>query len=165
MGLIDIAILVIIGAFLLKGLIRGLLKEVCSLLGLVLGGVFAFTLHPGLARLLQENFSIPAQLSVWGASLAIFLVVVIIFGVLGFVLSRFVKMVMLGGLNRLTGALFGVVQAVVVLSMVLVALGSQVAPDAVRQMMSASQLAPPFVTLGETLLLEGRELAGRQPGQ
>ena len=49
MSYIDIGILGILGVFLLKGVIRGLLKEVCSLLGLVLGGVFAFTFHLPLA--------------------------------------------------------------------------------------------------------------------
>lgn len=151
MGLVDIAILVILGCFLLKGVLRGLLKEVCSLLGLVLGGVFAFTFHLPLAQVLQDSVNLPAQLCIWGSFLAIFLLVVILFGVIGFALSRFVKLIFLGGFNRLAGAIFGLVQGVVLLSMILLALNSSVAPDYVKGRLRGSQLAPPFVSLGESI--------------
>ena len=91
LGLIDIVILVVLVFFLLKGILRGLLREVCSLLGLVLGGLFAFTFHLPLAQLLQNSFGLPAQLCVWGAFLAIFLLVVFCFAVIGYILNRFVK--------------------------------------------------------------------------
>ena len=161
MGLIDIAILVILCFFLLKGILRGLLKEICSLLGLILGGAFAFTFHLPLAQFLQDSFNIPAQLCIWGAFLSIFLLVVVLFGVIGFVLNRFVKLVFLGGFNRLAGAIFGIIQGVVILSMIVLALNSSVAPDAVRGKLKKSQLAPPFVTLGESIFTGSRGLIGR----
>ena len=161
MGLVDIAILVILGFFLLKGIFRGLLREVCSLLGLVLGGVFAFTFHLPLAQLLQDSFNLPAQLCIWGSFLAIFLLLVILFAVIGFVLHRFVKLVFLGGFNRLAGAIFGIIQGVVLLSIIVLALNSSVAPDAVRGMVKGSQLAPPFVVLGESIFTGSRGLIGR----
>lgn len=165
MGLIDILILVVLVVFLIKGLLRGLLKEVCSLLGLVLGGVFAFTFHLPFAQFLQDSAGLPAQISVGAAFLAVFLIVVIVFAVLGFVLHRFVKIILLGGVNRLAGGLFGVIQAVVIVAMLVLALGSQPAPAMARQMVEASHLAPPFATLGQTLLAEGRGLMGRLPGR
>ncbi len=158
MGLVDIAILVILVFFLLKGVLRGLLKEVCSLLGLVLGGVFAFTFHLPLAQVLQDSVNLPAQLCVWGSFLAIFLVVVVLFGVIGFVLSRFVKLIFLGGFNRLAGAIFGLVQGVVLLAMILLALHSSAAPDYVKGRLRGSQLSPPFVTLGESIFVASRGL-------
>ena len=161
MSLVDILILVILVIFLLKGVIRGLLKEVCSLLGLVLGGVFAFTFHLPLAELLQRSVGLPTQVCVWGAFLAIFLLVVIVFGVLGFVLHRFVRVVFLGGINRLAGALFGLVQGVVLLSMLVLLLNSSVAPQRARGMLHDSQLAPPFASLGNSLYHGSRGLLGR----
>lgn len=161
MSFIDIGILGILGVFLLKGVFRGLLKEVCSLLGLVFGGVFAFTFHLPLAQTLQDNFNLPAQLCVWGSFLAIFLTVVIVFGVLGFVLHRFVRLVFLGGFNRVAGALFGLVQGVVLLSMIVMALNSSVVPKSARKMMQDSQLAPPFERLGKSIFIGSRDLIGR----
>lgn len=161
MSLVDILILVILALFLLKGAIRGLLKEVCSLLGLILGGAFAFTFHLPLAQHLQDSFDLPARLSVWGAFLGIFILVVAIFAVLGFLLNRFVKLILLGGLNRLTGALFGLLQGVVILAMVILALGSSVAPQQARDWVQDSQLAPPFAVLGTSIYAGSRELVGR----
>jgi len=109
------------------------------------GGVFAFTFHLPLAQFLQDSFHLPAQLCIWGSFLAIFLLMVFLFAALGFVLNRFVKLVFLGGFNRLAGAIFGIVQGVVLLSMILLALSSSV----------------PFVTLGESIFIGSRNLIGR----
>jgi len=157
-GLIDICILAVLAFFLLKGILRGLLKEVCSLLGLVLGGLFAFTFHLPLAQLLQDSFRLPAQLCIWGSFLAIFLVVVFCFAVIGFVLNRFVKIVFLGGINRLAGAVFGFLQGVVILSMIVLVLSSAMAPQMVRKYMAQSELAPPFSDLGESIFSGSRNL-------
>ena len=165
MGLVDFLILAVLSVFLIKGLLRGLLKEICSLLGLVLGGVFAFTFHVPLAQLFQDAAGMPGVVSVWAAFLAIFLGVVIVFAVLGFVLHRFVKIILLGGVNRLAGGVFGLIQAVVILAMLILAMGSQPAPAMARKLIGASHLAPPFVTLGETLLDEGRALMGGSSGR
>ncbi len=161
MSLVDIVILVVLAFFLLKGVLRGLLREVCSLLGLVLGGVLAFVYHLPLAQVLQDRINLPAQVSVWGAYLGIFLVTIILFGVLGFVLHRFVKLIFLGGFNRLAGAFFGIAQGVVLLSMMMLALNSSIVPDAVRASAKNSQLAPPFEQLGKSIFAGSRDLVGR----
>lgn len=161
MGLVDIAILVILGFFILKGTLRGLLKEICSLLGLVLGGVFAFTFYVPLAQTVSAAVNIPDKVSVWGSFLAIFILVVFLFAVIGYVLNRFVKLIFLGGFNRLAGAVFGIVQGVVLLAMILLALNSSASPDFAKQKLRSSQLAPPFITLGEAVFIGSRNLFGR----
>ena len=100
MAFVDIVILAILAIFLIKGIWRGLLREVCSLLGLVLGGLFAFTFNQPAAEWLQASYGLPARLSAWGSFLVIFLMVIFLFGVVGFVLNRFVKLIFLGGFNR-----------------------------------------------------------------
>ncbi|MCK5914216.1 MAG: CvpA family protein, partial [Desulfuromusa sp.] len=75
--------------------------------------------------------------------------------------NRFVKLIFLGGFNRLAGAIFGIIQGVVVLSMIVLALNSSVAPDAVRVKIKNSQLAPPFVALGNSIFTGSRSLIGR----
>lgn len=161
MAVIDIAILAILVIFLIKGMLRGLLKEVCSLLGLVLGGVFAFTFHLPLGQFLQDSFDLPAQLCIWGSFLAIFFGVIFCFAVIGYVLNRFIKIVLLGGINRLTGAIFGLLQGVVVLSVIMLALNSSAAPQSLRNQVSKSQLAPPFTEFGDSIFRGSRDLIGR----
>lgn len=159
MSLVDIVILVILGLFLIKGVLRGLLKEVCSLLGLVLGGLLAFYLHLPIAQWIMDMFRWPSQLCVTLAFLAVFISTILVFGALGYVLNRFIKLVLLGGLNRLTGALFGVLQGVVLLALILFALNSASVPNGVHKQLRRSELSPPFAELGKYIFSASRDLA------
>lgn len=144
----DIAILSILGIFLLKGLLRGLLKETCSLLGLLLGAFLAFRFHAPLAEGLSESFAFPLQLCVMVAFLTLFLATVLTFAVLGYLLSKVVKLLFLGGFNRVAGGLFGLVQGGVLLALVLFGLSLTKLPPTFDRAFKASELAPPFVQLG-----------------
>lgn len=149
MNLVDIAILVILTAFLVKGLVRGLLKELCSLIGLLGGAVLAFSFHSPLAEMLVQNLRLPSAVAVAVAFLALFLTTILLFAVLGHLLSRFVKLLFLGGLNRLAGGFFGLAEGVVLLAVILFALSLRPLPEALRPAFKASELSPPFVHLGE----------------
>ncbi len=149
MNVVDITILVILTGFLVKGLVRGLLKELCSLLGLLGGAVLAFCFHASLAELLVESLRVPASAAVIAAFLAIFLTTIIFFAVLGHLLSRFVKLVFLGGLNRVAGGFFGVAEGVVLLAVILFSLSLRPLPRMLQPVFRDSVLSPPFVHLGE----------------
>lgn len=161
MNLVDIVILVILGIFLLKGVLRGLLKEVCSLLGLVCGGLLAFYLHLPLAQWIMGLFHWPSQLCVTLAFLTVFIATILVFGALGYVLNRFVTLPLLGGLNRLAGAIFGFLQGVILLALILFALHSASLPDDIRRQLRDSELSPPFSRLGEDIFSVSRDLAQR----
>lgn len=149
MNVVDIAILVIMTAFLVKGLVRGLLKELCSLIGLLGGAVLAFIFHASLADLLVQSLRIPSALAVATAFLAIFLTTILVFAVLGYLLSRFVNLLFLGGFNRLAGGFFGLAEGVVLLAVILYALSLSPLPEVLRPAFKGSELSPPFVGLGE----------------
>ncbi len=149
---IDIAILVILCGFLLKGLLRGLLKEVCSLAGLFVGAFLAFRYHGPLADALLKSVDLPAQIAVAITFTVLFLVTMVFFVVLGFLLSRFIKLLFLGGFNRLLGGVFGLCQGVLLLAVVLFALSLRPMPWGLDQSMKEASLAPPFVELGNAAL-------------
>jgi membrane protein required for colicin V production len=149
---IDIAILVVLCGFLLKGLLRGLFKEVCSLAGLFVGAFLAFRYHGPLADALLEQADIPAQIAVAICFTVLFLATMEFFMVLGFLLSRFVKLLFLGGFNRLIGGVFGLSQGVLLLAVVLFALSLRPLPWGMDSMMKGAYLAPPFVDLGDAVL-------------
>jgi membrane protein required for colicin V production len=149
MNLVDIAILLILTAFLVKGLVRGLLKELCSLIGLLGGAVLAYCFHVSLADLLAQSLRVPSAVAVVAAFLAIFLTTILFFAVLGHLLSRFVKLIFLGGLNRLAGGIFGLAEGVVLLAVILFALSLRPLPEVLRPAFNGSELSPPFVNLGE----------------
>jgi membrane protein required for colicin V production len=155
---IDIAILVILCGFLLKGLLRGLLKEVCSLAGLFVGAFLAFRYHGPLADVLLEHVDLPAQVAVATTFTVLFLATMIFFLVLGFLLSRFVKLLFLGGFNRLIGGLFGLSQGVLLLAVVLFALSLRPLPWKMDKVMKDAYLAPPFIALGEAVMEGSRRV-------
>ena len=149
---IDIAILVILCGFLLKGLLRGLLKEVCSLAGLFVGAFLAFRYHGPLAEALLKQVDLPAEIAVAITFTVLFLATMIFFMVLGFLLSRIVKLLFLGGFNRLIGGFFGLSQGVLLLAVLLFALSLRPLPWGMDKVMKKAYLAPPFVDLGDAVL-------------
>jgi membrane protein required for colicin V production len=158
MNYIDIGILVVLAAFLIKGVLRGLLKEVCTLLGLLCGGFLAFRYQGPLGEVIMDASGWPSRLSVVLAFLLLFLASVIFFGLLGYLLSRFVKLVFLGGMNRVAGAIFGIVQGVLLLALVLFALSLRPLPKTIEPAFVESQLAPPLVELGQVAMAGSRAL-------
>ncbi len=159
MGLVDILILVILGIFLLKGVLRGLVREVCSLLGLVLGGLLAFYLHIPLSQWFLEMFNWPSQICVTISFVLVFLVTVLVFGALGYLLNRFATLTLMAGLNRTLGAIFGLAQGVVLLSLILFALSSADLPADFNQQIGQAELAAPFSRLGNTIFSSSMALA------
>lgn len=149
---LDIAILVVLAGFLIKGLLRGLLKEVCSLAGLFVGAFLAFRFHGPLAEELMGRADLPAQIAVVICFMTLFLATMVFFLVLGFLLSRFVKLLFLGGFNRVIGGFFGLAQGVLLLAVVLFALWLRPLPWGLDEFKQQSVLAQPFVDLGRSVL-------------
>lgn len=156
MNVVDIAVLAILAAFVLKGLFRGLLKELCSLLGLFAGAFLAFRFHASLAEILVQA-GLPARIGPVAGFVLLFLATFAFFAVLGHLLSRVVRLFFLGGFNRVAGGLFGLAQGVLLLTLVLFALSLAPLPKGLQPVFRSSQLSPPFVQLGEALMLGSRQ--------
>ncbi len=148
---LDLAILLILVLFLIKGLWKGLIRQLCSLAGIVLGIFlswgFSTILGPELARL--SGWPLRVSIVVVGAML--FFAGVLAFFVLGFYLGKLATQPVLAVLNRFTGALFGVIEGVVILAVViyLLTLWPMVAR---KEVIQRSTLSPPFVRLGAVIL-------------
>lgn len=155
MNIFDILILVILVAFILKGLLRGLMKELCTLVGLLSGALLAFNFHQPLAASMKSSFSLPEQLCAILAFLAIFLLTMLLFSLIGMVLSRYVKLMYVGGLNRVAGGLFGLLQGIIIVSLLVFALTLRPLPAGLDGHLDVSNLAPPFIHLGEQVFTGG----------
>ncbi len=158
MNALDIGILVILAIFVAKGALRGLVKEICSLVGLVAAAAIAFHFYIPLAKQLETVSPLPEQLCVIIALLMLFVLTMIIFAVLGALLSRFVKLLFLGGLNRVVGAVFSLLQGTLILALVLYGLAQASLPTAVKPLFDQSQLCPPFVQLGQAVVKHSTKL-------
>jgi len=158
MNVVDIAILVVLGAFAIKGLFKGLLTELCTLAGLVAGGYLSLRFHLPLAEILREYMSLSLNFSATVSFVLIFLGTLLLFLLLGHLLSRFVRLVLLAWVNRAAGGLFALLQGALLLTLLLWTLSGIKLPKAVQEEFKSSALTPPFVRLGESLLTTGQSV-------
>ena len=117
----DILIIVILGYSLVRGLFRGLVKEVSSLIG-VLGGFYAaYTYYKVLAGLLAGLIHDTSYLYIL-SFLIIFSGVLIIVGVLGVIIKYVLNISFLGWADRIGGVVFGVLKGILIVSILFITL-------------------------------------------
>lgn len=116
---------ILLGIFLIwglyKGLKNGLLVELASIIALIAGiyGAFKFSYYAAayLATLTEWN----EQYINLAAFLITFIVIVVVIHLAARLLTRVAAFAMLGWLNRIAGAIFGVLKMAVIMGVILVA--------------------------------------------
>ncbi len=107
MNWLDIAIIVVLGISVLSGLKMGIIRAVLSLVGLVVGVVLAGRFYVQLAERLtfihQENLARIAAFAI------ILIGVMLIAGIIASALKWTVSAIMLGWVDHLIGAVFGLI--------------------------------------------------------
>ena len=115
----DIIIVVILGYSLVRGIFRGLVKEVSSIVG-VLGGFYAaFTYHPTVAKLLSGLIREPAYLNIL-SFLIIFCSILIVVGILGIIIKYLLNIAFMGWVDRIGGVGFSLIKGVLIASILLI---------------------------------------------
>lgn len=119
MTFIDIVILIVLAAGFVVGLIKGVVKQAFGLGGLVAGLVLgAFFCHP-VATLLVNSINISEKSAAVASFILILILVPLVFNLLGLMLSKFVKIVQLGFLDRILGGLVGLLAYLTVLGLMI----------------------------------------------
>lgn len=143
MNALDIVIAVIVAYCLIRGIFRGLVGELSSIIG-VLGGFYgAFTYYPEAAGLLGRWIASPTYRNILGF-FAIFCAVLLLVGLAGVVLRYLLRIASLGWTDRFTGAAFGLIKAVLIASVLLVTLTAFLPR---RAPIIAGSVLAPYVTL------------------
>ncbi|MFO8082772.1 MAG: CvpA family protein [Desulfobacterales bacterium] len=143
MNFFDITVIVILGYCLIRGIFRGLVKELSSIIGVFGGFYAAYTYYPILAKPLSKWIANTGYLNLL-SFMIIFCGVFIIISILGIIINYLLKIVFLGWLDRVSGAMFGAVKGILIVSVLLIALtaflpkGTPVIKDS---------LLSPYVTL------------------
>jgi membrane protein required for colicin V production len=118
---LDYAVIGVFVVSLAVGALRGLVREVLSILGWVIAFLAANLLAGPLGPLMPQAIPSP-ELRVAAAFVAVFVASLIVTSLLGLLLSKIVKAVGLGGVDRMLGALFGLARGLlIVLAAVLLA--------------------------------------------
>jgi len=152
MNLIDILVCAVLAIFMVKGFMKGLVREVCSLLGLIVGGWAAFTYYPVLASASRHLIQLPSAISSVLAFIVLFSIVGLLFLFIGQLLTLTFKLALLGGVNRAGGMIFGFLQAGLILSMILYIAIYKGPAGAFRARFVQSKTAQPFALCGREII-------------
>lgn len=121
MNLLDYILIAVLVFCLIRGIFRGLIKELSSIVGLLGGFYGAYTYYPSLAEILSAVIGNPVYLNIV-SFVIICLVVYVAVNMVAAVLKYFMNIVFLGWLDRVGGALFGGVKGVLAAVIVIVML-------------------------------------------
>jgi len=144
----DIVIAVILIFCLVRGIFRGLIKELSSIVGVLAGFYAAYSYYPDLGHVLAKWISSPAYLNILSFML-IFFGVFISIGILGVIIKYLLSIAFLGWVDRLCGAGFGVLKGILISSVILLVLATFLPKGA--PIIKESILAPRVMLVSETM--------------
>jgi membrane protein required for colicin V production len=119
MNLFDMLAIVILAFCVIRGMFRGLIKEISSIIG-VLGGFYAaYTYYIAPAGLLSRWISDPAHVNIV-SFLLIFCIVFLGISMLGVVIKYVLNIAFLGWFDRICGTGFGLLKGILLVSVLLI---------------------------------------------
>ena len=148
MNLLDIFITVVLAYCLIRGIFRGLVKELSAIVGVLTGFYAAYTYYPYVAGLLQRWVSNTAYLNIL-SFLIIFCIIFILVSVLGVIIKYVLKIAFLGWIDRICGAGFGAVKGILIVSVVLITLTAFLSKG--TPIIRNSMLAPHVTVISENM--------------
>jgi len=149
MNALDIVIGIIMVFTLVRGIFRGLVVEISSIIG-VFGGIYgAVFYYQAAAQFLQRWISDTAYTNIIGF-LLIFGVIFVFVGILGVVIKYLLNIASLGWFDRLCGAAFGGVKGVLIASVLLFALTTFLPGG--TPLIKTSRLAPHVAVITEGIV-------------
>ena len=145
----DIFIIIVLGYSIIRGLFRGLVKEVSSIIG-VLGGFYAaYSYYPMVAKLISGLIINPSYLNIL-SFLIIFCSVLIIISILGVVIKYLLNVAFLGWADRICGVGFGLIKGVLIVTVLFIILTTFLAKGA--PLIKKSVLAPHVIWISEKMV-------------
>jgi membrane protein required for colicin V production len=117
----DILIIVILGYSLIRGLFRGLVKEISSVIGVFGGFYAAYTYYMLVADLLSGLIQDVSYLNIL-SFMIIFCSVLIVVSVLGIIIKYLLNIAFLGWVDRIGGVIFGMAKGILIVSVIFISL-------------------------------------------
>ncbi len=122
MNFLDIIIIIPIIWFIYRGYKRGFVIELASLAALILGIYVAIHYSGNFTSFLESFLDLQKRYINIIAFILTFIAVVIVVMFIGKILEKIIKVVMLGLVNRIIGAVFGIIKVLVILSFLILLL-------------------------------------------
>lgn len=116
---LDYIILAIILLSAVAGLVRGFLKEVCSLITWILAIWLAWRLGPSLVPHLGGVLE-REPYGLWAGRAIVFIAVLVVGAIIGYAVDHFVRLSLFSGLDRMLGFLLGLLRGIVITGFALI---------------------------------------------
>jgi membrane protein required for colicin V production len=133
---IDIVIIIILGASAVYSTIKGFVKDIFSLLAVILGIIAALVFYRMGAQLM-EGFIASEQIRNTLSFAVIFLIIAVAISIVGIIVSKIIKSVELSFYDRLAGFAFGLLKGFLIVAVIVVVVTSTMPRAAAN-----SQLVP-----------------------
>jgi membrane protein required for colicin V production len=145
----DIFIIIVISYSIIRGLFRGLVKEVSSIIG-VLGGFYAaHSYYPMIAKLLAGIVKDQSYLNIM-SFLIIFCGILIVISILGVVIKYLLNVAFLGWIDRICGVGFGLIKGVLIVTVIFIILTTFLSKG--TPLIKKSILAPHVIWISEKMV-------------
>ena len=149
MNWLDLVWVALIVVFVIRGAVRGLFKEGFGLAGIFLGLIIAINRYEAVGKIIVNNFP---NLSLKIANVLsfgfIFIAVALLGGVAGIILHKASKYSPIKGLDQGGGFLLGLVEGVLICSVILIFLTISPLSEKTTKWMRGSTLSPYLMEVG-----------------
>ena len=162
---ISVVIGVVLLFFLVDGIRRGLFRAVLEIAGIIAAFVCGRYFGHSIAGTLAGSLKVSHDALLYFFSFVVFVAVIVAFQLAGHVLQKIVSATVLGPVDRVGGAVFGVLKGLIIVSLALVVLAWLPLPEAFKDDVRENPLAAKiYPVLPETYRLIIRN-APEKPGE
>lgn len=148
MNPLDIVIIIILGYGLIRGIFRGMVKEISSIVGVFAGFYAAYSYYPLVSEILEDWITNVPFLNILSFML-IFCVIFFLISILGVIIKYLMHVASLGWMDRFLGASLGFGKSVLIVSIILVVLTAFLPKGA--PIIKTSLLSPHVSVISEKL--------------
>jgi membrane protein required for colicin V production len=148
MNPLDVVIIIILSYGLIRGIFRGMVKEISSIVGVFAGFYAAYSYYPLVSQIMEGWITNISFLNILSFML-IFCIIFFMISILGVIIKYLMHIASLGWMDRLLGASLGFGKAILIVSIILVALTAFLPKGA--PIIKTSLLSPHLTIISEKL--------------
>ncbi|MEA1965118.1 MAG: CvpA family protein [Candidatus Aerophobetes bacterium] len=149
MNWLDVVLGVFIILFAIRGVVKGLFKEACGLIGIVVGLLVAINRYEGVGEIISSEFNfIPPKISYLISFVLIFVGIALIGGVAGIILHKASKYTIIRGIDGGGGFILGLIEGALICSIILILLDISPISKRANKWMKGSTLTSYLIKVG-----------------
>ena len=153
---IDLIVIVVLLYAFLKGFSNGLVNELASFLGLLIGAIISYSFSDDLSKIIDDYVEIDGQILNILSFIILFILTSFLFTIAGKYMTKLIKYISLGTINRLLGGIFSSLKFLIIIvsiSMVINYFSELLAIEIIpSEQKNKSTVYPILISIGDLLL-------------